>query len=147
MVNFVSQIDNWVKIQHVLVSVSDKAGLETLVPGLIDINPESHFYVEQACANIDIGGPCMLRAAAKNYLRVTPVVNPADYPALLDTLKANDGALDLPTRFEYARKAFSHTAHYDAAISAFLMKQEPADIANIYQFSGVISHESQVIIH
>ncbi|HNT75796.1 MAG TPA: hypothetical protein PKH77_12345, partial [Anaerolineae bacterium] len=44
MVNIVNQIDNWVKIQRVLVSVSDKAGLETLIPGLAEINPDIHFY-------------------------------------------------------------------------------------------------------
>ena len=88
--------------------------------------------VEEARANIDIGGPTMLRAAAKNYLPVTPVVDPADYPALLDALKANDGALDLPARFEFARKAFAHTAQYDAAISAFLQQQAPEEVPAVY---------------
>ena len=89
--------------------------------------------VEEARANIDIGGPCMLRAAAKNYLRVTPIVDPADYAPLLSKLRANRGALDLTTRFEYARKAFAHTANYDAAISAYLSTQNPVDVPGVYQ--------------
>jgi phosphoribosylaminoimidazolecarboxamide formyltransferase/IMP cyclohydrolase len=89
--------------------------------------------VEEARANIDIGGPCMLRAAAKNYLRVTPIVDPADYAPLLSKLRANRGALDLQTRFEYARKAFAHTASYDAAISAYLSQQNPVDLPEVYQ--------------
>jgi phosphoribosylaminoimidazolecarboxamide formyltransferase/IMP cyclohydrolase len=89
--------------------------------------------VEEARANIDIGGPCMLRAAAKNYLRVTPIVDPADYAPLLSKLRANRGAIDLQTRFEYARKAFAHTASYDTAISAYLSAQNPADVPGVYQ--------------
>ena len=76
--------------------------------------------VEQARANIDIGGPCMIRAAAKNYLRVAPVVDPADYEPLISFLRAHDGELNLIQRFKLARKAFAHTATYDAAINDFL---------------------------
>jgi phosphoribosylaminoimidazolecarboxamide formyltransferase / IMP cyclohydrolase len=88
--------------------------------------------VEEARANIDIGGPSMLRAAAKNYLRVAPIVDPADYTALRSKLRAHRGALDLQTRFEYARKAFAHTAGYDAAISAYLSAQNPEDVPGVY---------------
>ena len=224
MVNIVQKVDNWVDIRHVLLSVSDKTGLDVLIPGLMAVNPDIRFYstggtyarisdilgpmstaqhlmqvsdytgqpetqgglvktldfkiylglltetyneahradlarttaipidmvvvnlypfqetiaregvtVEEARANIDIGGPCMLRAAAKNYLRVTPIVDPADYAPLLSKLRANRGALDLTTRFEYARKAFAHTANYDAAISAYLSTQNPVDVPGVYQ--------------
>ncbi|HOU15330.1 MAG TPA: hypothetical protein PKZ84_19660 [Anaerolineae bacterium] len=224
MVNIVQKVDNLVNIQHVLLSVSDKTGLETLVPGLVTMNPDICFYstggtytrvseilgavgtarhlmqvsdytgqpetqgglvktldfkiylglltetyneahradlvrtkaipidmvvvnlypfvgtvtregvtVEEARANIDIGGPAMIRAAAKNYLRVTAVVDPADYAPLLSKLRANRGALDLQTRFEFARKAFAHTASYDAAISAYLSTQDPADVPGVYE--------------
>jgi len=223
MVNFVEQVDDLVRIERVLISVSDKSGLDVLVPGLIAVNPDVHIYstggtyraiaeilgedraaeylspvarytgqpetqgglvktldfkiylglltethnashqadmarldavtldmvvvnlypfettvarpdvtVEEARANIDIGGPCMLRASAKNYLRVVPIVNPGDYEPLLDALRAGDGALDLATRFTYARKAFMHTAQYDAAISRFLETQNPADVPGVY---------------
>ncbi|MBN1250258.1 MAG: hypothetical protein JXC32_21520 [Anaerolineae bacterium] len=93
---------------------------------------EDGVTVEQARANIDIGGPCMLRAAAKNYLRVVPVVDPGDYPSLLADLRAGSGALDLATRFAYARKAFAHTAAYDAAITTYLSEQDPARVPELY---------------
>ncbi|MBN1259999.1 MAG: hypothetical protein JXB35_04885 [Anaerolineae bacterium] len=79
--------------------------------------------LEQARAHIDIGGPCMLRAAAKNFLRVAAVVDPADYAPLLTQLREGDGALDLSARFELAKKAFAHTAQYDAAIQDYLAHQ------------------------
>lgn len=222
-VNVVSIVDDWVKVQRVMVSVFDKSGLDSLVPALVEINPEVHFYstggtfrriaeilgeeqaakrliqisdytgqpetqgglvktldfkiylglltetyneyhqadlhrtgavpldmvvgnlypfeetvsrqgvtVEQARANIDIGGPCMIRASAKNYLRVASVVDPADYPDLIACLRANDGKLDLPKRFELAQKAFAHTAAYDTQISRFLAKQKPDAILGTY---------------
>ena len=221
--NIVREIDDWVKIQRVLVSVSDKSRLDLLIPALIEINPEIHLYstggtftaivqilgpekatvhltqvsdytgqpetqgglvktldfkiylglltekhnpahqadlaranampfdlvvvnlypfeatvarkgvtVEEARANIDIGGPCMIRAAAKNYLRVAPVVDPADYAPLVEFLKANGGQLNLPRRFELARKAFAHTARYDTAISQFLARQSLDAISSVY---------------
>ncbi|MDF1513228.1 MAG: hypothetical protein P1S60_05420 [Anaerolineae bacterium] len=224
MVNIVDRCDDGVVIQRVLVSVSDKTGLDIFIPGLIGINPNIHFYstggtynrisqilgsqnaeqyltqvadytgqpetqgglvktldfkiylglltetyneshqadlartgaqpldmvvvnlypfqqtiaqpgvtVEQARSNIDIGGPCMLRAAAKNYLRVVPVVDPADYGTLLGKLRMGDGALDLSTRFTYACKAFTHTAQYDSAISAYLVDQNPKSVQALYQ--------------
>ncbi len=76
--------------------------------------------VEEARANIDIGGPCMIRASAKNYLRVAVVVDPGDYGGLLDSLERNRGCTRLSERFEYARKAFRHTAAYDAHIAGYL---------------------------
>ena len=87
---------------------------------------------ERARSNIDIGGPCMIRAAAKNYLRVTPVVDPADYPALLDALRGRHGQLDLKTRFAFARKAFAHTAAYDQAISAYLADTADEAVTGCY---------------
>lgn len=222
MVNYVERADDRVVIRRVLVSVSDKRGLEELIPGLLAINPDIVFYstggthraiaailgeaagdhlvtvadytgqpetqgglvktldfkiylgfltetynaahqndlirtsavpldmvvvnlypfeetvaqvdvtVEEARANIDIGGPCMLRAAAKNYLRVLPVVDPDDYGALLEVLRIGSGALDMATRFAYARKAFAHTAAYDAAIVAYLSQQDPDQVPALY---------------
>ncbi len=68
---------------------------------------------------IDIGGPAMVRAAAKNHAHVAVVVDPSDYDAVLDELR-RDGAISLATRRQFARKAFAHTSAYDAAISAWL---------------------------
>ncbi len=212
--NIVERVDDHVPIQHALVSVSDKSGLDHLIPALTDVNPAVQIYatggthaaiaenlgpdravrhlirvsdytgqpetqgglvktldfkiylglltetdnaahqadlertgavpidmvvanlypfqevvaqedvtLEQARAHIDIGGPCMIRAAAKNFLRVAAVVDPADYGWLVERLRAQGGALSLAARFELARKAFAHTAAYDRAISDFLARQ------------------------
>jgi phosphoribosylaminoimidazolecarboxamide formyltransferase/IMP cyclohydrolase len=226
--NIVEHIDEWVPIQRVLVSVSDKTGLDLLVPALVEINPEIRFYatggtfrhlatilepegvtahlsrvsdytgqpetqgglvktldfkiylglltetynqahqadlartgalpldlvicnlypfestaarpgatVEEARANIDIGGPCMIRAAAKNYLRVAAVVDPGDYVELVEDLRAHAGRLNLAQRFALARKAFLHTARYEAAISRFLAGQDSAAVPRAYTLSDV----------
>jgi phosphoribosylaminoimidazolecarboxamide formyltransferase/IMP cyclohydrolase len=74
----------------------------------------------EAIENIDIGGPAMLRSAAKNYTGVAVVTDPQDYPALLSEMAANEGGLTAATRFALAKKAFVHTARYDAAIANWL---------------------------
>jgi phosphoribosylaminoimidazolecarboxamide formyltransferase/IMP cyclohydrolase len=74
---------------------------------------------DEAIENIDIGGPAMLRAAAKNHGSVAVVVDPGDYGNLIDELKAN-GRIAAGTRFELAKKVFAHTARYDGAISNYL---------------------------
>lgn len=72
-----------------------------------------------AVENVDIGGPGMLRAAAKNFAFVAAVVDPADYEAVADELEAHDGTLGMATRRRLAADAFAHTAAYDAAIAAY----------------------------
>jgi phosphoribosylaminoimidazolecarboxamide formyltransferase/IMP cyclohydrolase len=74
---------------------------------------------EDAVDNIDIGGPAMVRAAAKNHASVTVVVDPDDYRELLDELAANQGSTNLGMRQKLAAKAFAHTAQYDAMVSAY----------------------------
>ena len=74
---------------------------------------------EDAVENIDIGGPAMVRAAAKNHASVTVVVDPGDYRSLLDELAANQGATHIVMRQKLAAKAFAHTAQYDAMVSAY----------------------------
>ncbi len=81
--------------------------------------------LDDAIENIDIGGPTLLRAAAKNWQHVGAVVDPADYDALLAELAASGKVLSPATRFALARKAFSHTASYDGAISNWLTAREP----------------------
>jgi phosphoribosylaminoimidazolecarboxamide formyltransferase/IMP cyclohydrolase len=76
--------------------------------------------LEDAIENIDIGGPTMVRAAAKNWRHVTIVTDPADYPALIAEMQSAQGAISVETRYRLARKAFSHTAAYDGAISNYL---------------------------
>ena len=204
------KIDDPVKIRTILVSVSDKTGLETFIPGLVNINPdlmilstggtyerikqilgsdsdkcltrvseytgqpetqgglvktldfkiylglltetyndahqkdlertnakpidmvvvnlypftdtiaEKDSTLEQARANIDIGGPTMIRAAAKNFLRVASVVDPSSYASILCSLKDGNGFLTLKDRFRLAKKASEHTAAYDRAIADYL---------------------------
>ncbi len=89
---------------------------------------------ETARGNIDIGGPCMIRAAAKNFIRVASIVDPADYPQVLSCLKANQGATDLGLRYRLARKAFAHTAAYDRAIADFLREQPFDQVEACYRF-------------
>ncbi|MBW1917419.1 MAG: IMP cyclohydrolase [Deltaproteobacteria bacterium] len=80
--------------------------------------------LEDAIENIDIGGPAMLRSAAKNFRDVTVVVDPADYPTVLAEMQAHQGATTLPTRFTLAKKVFSLTHNYDGAIFRYLEKMQ-----------------------
>ncbi len=74
----------------------------------------------EAIENIDIGGPAMLRSAAKNFEDVTVIVDPADYPALIKEMRENRNRVSAATNFALARKAFSHTSSYDAVILSYL---------------------------
>ena len=82
--------------------------------------------LEELIENIDIGGPTMIRAAAKNYQDVAVVVSPGDYAAIVEELRAGAGALSLETKWRLAKKAFRTTADYDAAIGARLERQDSA---------------------
>jgi phosphoribosylaminoimidazolecarboxamide formyltransferase/IMP cyclohydrolase len=82
--------------------------------------------LEEAIENIDIGGPTLLRAAAKNYQAVTVVVDPADYPHIMAEIKVNKGATNVGTRFNLARKVFKLTHEYDGAIYRYLSEKGPA---------------------
>jgi phosphoribosylaminoimidazolecarboxamide formyltransferase/IMP cyclohydrolase len=75
---------------------------------------------EDAVENIDIGGPTMVRAAAKNHGGVAVVTDPGDYACILDEMRANGGALGAATRLALAKKAFAHTAAYDAGVANYL---------------------------
>ena len=222
-INVVEKVDDLVKVENILVSVSDKGGLEQFIPELVEINPEIRIFstggtygriseilgdsgasrlmqvseytgqpetqgglvktldfkiylglltetyndahqgdlkrtgavpidmvvvnlypfketiskpdvtVEQARGNIDIGGPCMIRASAKNCIRVASVVDPADYGQILSVLKANQGSTSLDLRFQLARKAFDHTAVYDRTIADFLVSKAIDDVKTCYQ--------------
>lgn len=83
--------------------------------------------LEEAIENIDIGGPTMIRAAAKNYKHVAVLTNPNQYTQIIADLKANEGCLSEDGRFELAKSAFYHTAHYDSAISTYLANLESED--------------------
>ncbi len=222
-INQVKNIDDGVKVNHVLISVSDKSGLDELVNGLLEINPgvgifstggtfkrikeilggradsvltqvsdytgqpetqgglvktldfkiylglltetynDSHqsdldrtgavridmvvvnlypfketiarqdVTVEEARGQIDIGGPCMIRAAAKNFIRVAPLTDPSDYSEVLNELTKNEGRIPFETRYKLARKAFALTAGYDQAIAGFLSEKSVHDAGSCYE--------------
>ena len=91
---------------------------------------------EECIENIDIGGPAMIRAAAKNHDDVAVVVDVADYQALLDELAANNGATTLHLRRQLAAKAYARTAAYDAAISNWFAAQNGTDAPDFRAFGG-----------
>ena len=220
--NIVTEIDNRVQVKNVLMSVSDKTGLETFVPALVKACPGVKIYStggtytkvkdilgdaaegtlvavsdytgqpemqgglvktldfkiylgllsekyndahqadlkrlsaqpidmvvvnlypfrqtvakegvtpEMARTNIDIGGPCMVRASAKNYLRVASVTDPLDYAAIAQELESRDGTVGLDTRFRLMKKAFAHTAEYDTAIAGFFASRTWEEVAATY---------------
>ena len=104
----------------------EKAGMADIELVIVNLYPFSRTVaqpncsLEEAIENIDIGGPAMVRAAAKNYGKVTVITDPADYPLLLNEIAANQGEVSPSSRFRFACKAFSHTAAYDSAISNYL---------------------------
>jgi phosphoribosylaminoimidazolecarboxamide formyltransferase/IMP cyclohydrolase len=97
-----------------------------------EIIRDTNTTAEIARSHIDIGGPCMIRAAAKNFIRVAAVTDITDYPLIVRELEANNGSLGLELRFELAKKAFLHTAQYDTAISEYLVERNFADIRSCY---------------
>ena len=221
-INVVDKIDGMVKVRNVLISVSDKNGLEDFIPRLTEINPEVKFFstggtygrlkeilghgaassltqvsaytgqpetqgglvktldfkiylglltetyndahqedmtrtgavaldmvvvnlypfqdtisrqdatAENARGNIDIGGPCMIRASAKNYIRVASVVDPEDYDLIISDMKQSDGSLSLRCRFGLSRKAFAHTGEYDRMIADYLASQSYETVSGCY---------------
>jgi len=78
--------------------------------------------LEDAIENIDIGGPTMLRSAAKNYEDVTVIVDPADYPKVIAEMQKSNGAVSKETNFYLAKKVFQRTSQYDTAITQYLSK-------------------------
>ena len=222
--NKVEKIDDRISVKHVLISVSDKSGLEEFVPRLLEINPRIRIFStggtfarlgeilgdraqgcltpvseytgqpetqgglvktldfkvylglltetyndahqsdlartgavpidmvvvnlypfketiakadvtpEQARGNIDIGGPCMIRASAKNFIRVASVVDPADYPQIADEMTAGSGSVSLSLRYRLACKAFAHTAAYDTTIAGYLAETAFEKVGSEYTF-------------
>ena len=88
--------------------------------------------LDEAVENIDIGGPALVRSAAKNYRDVAVVTDPADYPQIIEELDASAGAIGLKLRFALAKKAFSHTAAYDSAISNYLTALDEHDAPGMF---------------
>ncbi|HED16360.1 MAG TPA: bifunctional phosphoribosylaminoimidazolecarboxamide formyltransferase/IMP cyclohydrolase, partial [Gammaproteobacteria bacterium] len=91
--------------------------------------------LQDAIENIDIGGPTMLRAAAKNHDAVTVIVNADDYPLVLEEMRSHDGEVSAATRFRLARSVFEHTAHYDGTIANYLGTLNPEGAATNFPHS------------
>ena len=108
------------------------AGIPPIDLVVVNLYPFAETVARAECAladaieNIDIGGPTMVRAAAKNYQHVAVVTDPRDYETLVREMTSANGALGAETRFRLAQKAFSHTAAYDGAISNYLTALDPA---------------------
>ncbi len=100
-------------------------GVDTIDLVIINLYPfkqtilKGNVELEEAIENIDIGGPTMIRAAAKNYQDVAVVVDPADYGKVLDEINEN-GDVSAKTKFRLAYKVFEHTSHYDTLIAKYL---------------------------
>ena len=107
------------------------AGIEPIELLVVNLYPFESTVADPDCPladaveNIDIGGPAMLRAAAKNYDSVAAIVDPADYPLVLGEIRSS-GAVSPATRFALARKVFAHTAAYDGAIANYLTSLDGA---------------------
>jgi phosphoribosylaminoimidazolecarboxamide formyltransferase/IMP cyclohydrolase len=110
-------VDEAVMAQH---------GIEPIDLLVVNLYPFAATIARPGCTyadaveNIDIGGPAMLRAAAKNHEAVAVVVDPADYQTVLDELEKNSGGTTLATRSRLAAKAFGHTASYDTMVASYL---------------------------
>jgi len=104
-------------------------GIKTIDMVVINLYPfestvaKPNCTLEEAIENIDIGGPSMLRAGAKNYPYVTVIVDPADYHPVLAEMKQGGGAVSPETNFRLAKKVYRLTARYDKAISEYLEKK------------------------
>jgi phosphoribosylaminoimidazolecarboxamide formyltransferase / IMP cyclohydrolase len=113
-------VDDAVMREHGIVPID--LLVVNLYPFAATVGREGCGYAE-AIENIDIGGPAMLRAAAKNHASVLVVVDPRDYPQLLQELAEHAGGSSPATRARLAAKAFAHTARYDTMVAAYLSAQ------------------------
>jgi phosphoribosylaminoimidazolecarboxamide formyltransferase / IMP cyclohydrolase len=108
-----------------------EAGIDPIDLVIVNLYPFAQTVAKPDCAlaeaveNIDIGGPTMLRAAAKNYTGVAVVTDPSDYPKVLSEMNGSGGSLSESMRLVLARKAFAHSAAYEAAISNYLNALSP----------------------
>jgi len=107
-------------------AIAKEQGIDYIDLVCVNLYPFAATIAKEGCSfddaieNIDIGGPAMVRAAAKNHASATIVTDPDDYAALIDELKNNSGNISDAKRLQLAQKAFAHTANYDGAISNYL---------------------------
>jgi phosphoribosylaminoimidazolecarboxamide formyltransferase/IMP cyclohydrolase len=107
----------------------DRHGIELIDMVVVNLYPfretisKKNVTLEDAIEQIDIGGPTMLRAAAKNYRDVVVMVNPDRYAGIIKEMEANDGCVSEQLKFDLACEVFEHTATYDRAIADYLAAQ------------------------
>jgi phosphoribosylaminoimidazolecarboxamide formyltransferase / IMP cyclohydrolase len=128
------------------VAALDAHGIPTIDLVVVNLYPFRQTVAKPGCTlddaieNIDIGGPSMVRAAAKNWPHVGIVVDPTDYSGVLAELQSDGGGLGDATRFRLMRKAFAHTASYDGAIANWLTARGPdgatIDFPDSIHFAG-----------
>ncbi|PKF61770.1 bifunctional phosphoribosylaminoimidazolecarboxamide formyltransferase/inosine monophosphate cyclohydrolase [Psychromonas sp. psych-6C06] len=116
-------------VDEEIMSANDIQAIDMVVVNLYPFaatvaNPDCK--LEDAIENIDIGGPTMVRSAAKNHKDVTIVVNASDYSRILEEMNSNDGSLTYQTRFDLAIAAFEHTAQYDGMIANYFGTKVPS---------------------
>ncbi len=120
------------------VAAMEQHGIPPIDMVVVNLYPFARTVADPACTmdeaieNIDIGGPTMVRAAAKNHAFVAVVTDPADYPRLAAALAKGGGALGGEERYALAAKAFSHTAEYDGMISSWLTARGPSGAARAF---------------
>lgn len=120
-------------LDQAVMAEHDIAAIDLLVVNLYPFAntvQQPDCVLEAAIEQIDVGGPTMLRAAAKNFQAVTVLTHPEDYALVLEELALHQGATTLETRFKLAQKVFTHTAQYDAHIANYLNRMhldQPAD--------------------
>ena len=128
----------WDNVEHIAQAIDN--GIKPIDMVICNLYPfevtvaKPDVTLEEAIENIDIGGPTMIRAAAKNYKNVAILTNPNQYPQIITDLDANDGCLSEDIRFELAKTAFFHTAQYDSAISTYL-----ANLQSDEEFDDVLT--------
>jgi phosphoribosylaminoimidazolecarboxamide formyltransferase/IMP cyclohydrolase len=123
-----SGTDDAVMAEHGIVPI-DLAVVNLYPFSTVSAHPATTY--EEAVENIDIGGPAMVRAAAKNHERVAVVVDPLDYPLIIAELTREAGATTLATRTRLAAKAFMHITQYDAQIARFLLARHPQEFPTL----------------
>ncbi|MFH1067428.1 MAG: bifunctional phosphoribosylaminoimidazolecarboxamide formyltransferase/IMP cyclohydrolase [bacterium] len=130
------------------VSQAKKHGIEPIDLVVVNLYPfekvisQKEFAHEEAVENIDIGGPAMLRSAAKNYRSVTVVVDVADYAKVQEEMAAH-GDTTLETRECLAAKVFRHTAYYDSLIASYLTRRAEAAEPVLQEIAGLLGRKEQ----
>ncbi|MBI4831394.1 MAG: bifunctional phosphoribosylaminoimidazolecarboxamide formyltransferase/IMP cyclohydrolase [Candidatus Lindowbacteria bacterium] len=125
----------------------DRHGIELIDMVVVNLYPfretisKGGIKLEDAVEQIDIGGPTMLRAAAKNYKDVVVIVNPTRYPQIIEDMKRGDGCISENLKFELACEVFEHTATYDRAIADYLALQRTGSAEKYPKTLSVTLHK------